>query len=204
MQNGEKKKRKMFKKIVSGALLIALTISLFLLMTGPSGAEQLISKTFTPKSSKDPFMPVVGPQGSDETPVTPVNTTDKTVKTETGKTETITSTGSAVGTFQSTPATVTQISGEQIGVKVTGIVKGKKGYTAILSSGQGTGYLVNAGQKLGDWKVTSITKDTVTLKTKKYVAMVKLASEFDSSAKGTKSETPEKVNIPVPKTEKAQ
>lgn len=146
----------------------------------------MISKVWTPKSKKDPFVPVVGPPGQELPPPTsaPSPTEEVGVGTDEGKKED----GKKVEVQPlpiETPAKpkITFLSEDQAGVFVRGIVKVGGRYQAILASSSGTSYLVEPGQKLGDWTVASIQEKAVTLKSKGYVAKLLLKTDIGSPGK---------------------
>jgi len=164
----------------------------------------VIPEIFVRKSKKDPFMPVVGPKGKvAATAPPPVAVTPTGEK---GGTETIEPLPPDIPVGEKTPTkkpTIRKIGPEEAGVEVKGILQTGSGNRAILGSASGTSYNVKAGQKVGEWTVSSITNNSVVLTGKGYKAVLPLLSDMEAPGKGEKpkSSAPEpgpKVPAPPP------
>jgi len=57
-----------------------------------------------------------------------------------------------------------ELKSEDVGIYITGIIKNKNGFRAILNGRNGKSYLVRPGRKFGGWEVASITRDQVIMK----------------------------------------
>jgi len=141
--------------------------------------EAVISANFTPKSTKDPFVPVVRRQGEETAappPVTPDTTGEPGPPSATA--EGPSGEGADIGpTAEETPRGPQIITEKEAGVSVTGIMRIGGRYSAILSS-EKRSYIVKSGQKLGDWVVSGISAKSVTLSGKGYKAILKLPDEM--------------------------
>lgn len=142
----------------------------------------IISANFMPKSTKDPFIPVVRRQGEEASPP-PVVTSGETGGVPgppTASAEGPPSEGE-LGAEETSrgPQIITE---KEAGVYVTGIMRIGGRYSAILSS-EKRSYIVKSGHKLGDWVVSGITQESVTLSGKGYKAVLKLPDEMKALKK---------------------
>ncbi len=143
-----------------------------------------IEKNFKPRSTRDPFMPCVGKKIDQ----VPVKQTVKPVGDE----------GKKGGKNQVSKQNIDKVAppvkidrvkkGIQLvdvsdKIQVTGIMRSGGINNAIINH-NGNGYLVKPGQKLGEWTVSSISKNSVVLVGKKYKAVLKLESDIVSSKGG--------------------
>lgn len=153
-------------------------------------AMPVITQVFTPKSSKDPFIPVVGPPGSTLPPAqeAPVGIVDTPPVGEETPVDPDARPVPVKPVEKPAAPQITELTEEQAGVSVQGImaVGGKR--TAILRSSAGSSYLVENGTKLGDWVVSSIGEKTVTLTSKGYVAKLTLKTDIGSPGKALTSD----------------
>ena len=152
-------------------------------------AMPVISKEFTRRSRKDPFMPVVGKKGMETaaqpTPVATAEPDSPGLPPPPGDTkepdETV---DMGIETPKPKKPKIVEVPSEEVGVEVRGILKTGGSYRAILTSNGGASYVVTTGQKVGEWKVSSISGDSVVLTAKGYKAKLPLQTEDLSTGEG--------------------
>ncbi len=128
------------------------------------------------KSQRDPFIPVVeAPQKNVPKPA--VVEVEKPPIDE--------------GPIMPTRTGPVEIDGATVGVQVSGIMAVGGGYQAILTGAGGRSYMVSTGQKLGDYTVSQITRDTVVLTTSDYIARLRLKEDIGSPGTGAKPGQPD-------------
>lgn len=148
-----------------------------------------ITGEFKRKSNRDPFIPVVGkpqekvaerrPQPKPEPqPKEPDEMTQPQPKPQ--KPE------------KPQEPQIMEISEEEAGVRISGIMRVNGGYRAILTSKGGRSYTVSPGQKVGDWTVAQINNKSVVLKAEGYVAKLKLPEDVGAPGKKAGGKEPEK------------
>lgn len=170
-------------------------------------AMPAIEATFERRTHKDPFMPVVGKQGAEtaavETPVQPTEAPPTPGGGTPEVSETPGETGNvAIVTPKAKKAKIVEVPSEEVGVDVRGILKTGGGYRAILASEGGTSYVVQAGQKVGEWTVSSIDSQNVVLTAKGFKAKLHLQTEDLSPGEGSKKiKSVEGPKVPAPPKE---
>ncbi|MCD4782271.1 MAG: hypothetical protein K8T10_00420 [Candidatus Eremiobacteraeota bacterium] len=165
--------------------------------------DVVISANFVPKSTKDPFVPVVRRQGEEAAPPPVVTPGDSAGVPGPPSGGTELPSGEEVPGAEETPKGPQVIGEKEAGVYVTGIMRIGGRYSAILSS-EKRSYIVKSGQKLGDWVVSGITQKNVTLSGKGYKAILKLPDELKTlkSKSGGGAEGPGAARGAAPEEEK--
>lgn len=162
--------------IVVLAMLLAFIFSTAAAYAETEETFAPIEKTFKPRSTRDPFMPCVGKKTAPVDENKPVQQPGDKGK----KVETI-NVGTGKGSDVKTPVGVGQKKIRLVDVsdqiQVTGIMK-SGGINQAIINHNGNGYLVKPGQRLGDWTVTSIGRNTVVLMAKRTKAVLKLESDI--------------------------
>jgi len=167
--NGQGREHRTARTIASIAILTAILLLIFATTALPSNADEIIESKFTPKSDRDPFTPlkVSKDQTAHKSIEVPTNQNKKTVD-KPGK----------------EPKKKTLVTKKPKGehpielphVSITGIIKTKSGNRAILNI-RGKSKIVGVGQKLDEWKVSSIGNRTVILTSGKKTAKIVLPSD---------------------------
>lgn len=169
-------------------------------------AMPAIEATFTRRSTKDPFMPVVGKKGEETLAVAPEQPEDAPPPPG-GETPDVTKKPAGTGevvivTPKSKKVKIVEVPQEEVGVDVRGILKTGGGYRAILASDGGTSYVVQTGQKVGEWTVSSIDSQNVVLTAKGFKAKLHLQTEVLSPGEGSKKiNAVEGPKVPAPQKE---
>lgn len=168
-------------------------------------AMPAIEATYTRRSTKDPFMPVVGKKGAETAAAeTPVPTEAPPPPGEGTPGPEVSGTPGEPGnvtivTPKPKKAKIVEVPSEEVGVDVRGILKTGGGYRAILASDGGASYVVEPGQKVGEWTVSSIDSQNVVLTAKGFKAKLHLQTEDLSPGEGSKKiKAVEGPKVPAP------
>lgn len=187
-QNSFQRNHASVRMIVVLSLLLAFIFSTAVAYGEAEEEFAPIEKTFTRRSTRDPFMPVVGKKTDEAQEKIPVKMTkDQKItipekhitpgKIETGKVRT----GAEKKGVQ-----LVDVSDQ---LRVVGILRSGGVNNAIVQH-NGMSYTVKPGQKLGEWTVASIDNRNVVLKAKNYKAVLKLETDMAAPGSGT---------VPAPK-----
>ena len=127
--------------------------------------KSLLSKNFEKQNdTRDPFTPSVP---KINTPADKEEITGLQIEPE-------------VFTAQPEEKKIRELTGEDLGFFVTGFIHKEENSQAIITGKNGKSYLINKGQVIGKWTVSSINENEVTLETDGYIARLEPSPGYRS------------------------